>query len=213
MSVLRESLLLLLVTFFTLVNSNEINLIKRYFKEKSVTHATIFTCRESNERQQLMKDLVRLRNSPTAIINLSEEKTFEKLNINHANIGIVLHGDCVEAHNFLIKCGKLKYFSVKYHWLIMSSFYNVTLKFNKVILNIDADIYVAVKLESGNWEIYDVYNPASEHGGLLNVTKIGTYQKNKLKIKTEKSKYWSRKNTTGVTFRSLIVVILYNSSA
>lgn len=108
----------------------------------------------------------------------------------------------------MFQCGQLKLFGAKHHWLIVASSINVTEKFNNVVLNINADIHLAVPSTPLNWTIIDIYNPASKHGGVLNCTEIGLYnEKEGYKFRNYEAIYWARKNMTGITFKSLVVVI------
>lgn len=79
-----------------------------------------------------------------------------------------------------------------------------------MILNVNADIHLTFPQKNSNWTVLDIYNPASQHGGTLNFTQIGFYNRNVgYKIKYCGSKYWNRKNLTGVTFKSMVVVNYY----
>lgn len=61
---------------------------------------------------------------------------------------------------------------------------------------------------SDEYTIFDVYNPAYKHGGELQIQLLNTYNKNNDTYSLAKtgSKYWMRKNMTGITFRSAVVV-------
>lgn len=84
--------------------------------------------------------------------------------------------------------------------------------FKNVTININADINVAVlnKSISEKYTIFDVYNPAASHGGNIYFIKIGYYdQKVSFNIENHKEKYFRRRNLTGVTFKSMIVVFYF----
>lgn len=108
-----------------------------------------------------------------------------------------------------------KYFYETYHWLITSSTMNITEKLKILRLNINSDMNLVIfkqsdSINNANVSIYDVYNPAFEHGGELKVDIFGYYnQKQGYIINNLENKYWRRKNMTGVTFKSAVVVRNY----
>lgn len=90
--------------------------------------------------------------------------------------------------------------------MIVSNSLNIFKKFKNVILNINADIHVAIR-NNNNWTIFDVYNPASEHGGVLKYSRMGYYKTGQgYNARTREAKYWARKNMTGITFKTMVVV-------
>lgn len=99
-------------------------------------------------------------------------------------------------------------FGVKHHWLIPTISFEVIELFRKVLLNIDCDIQIALyNNETYNWTILDLYNPASEHGGEMKYTPVGFFnRKDGYRARIKESKYYVRKNLTGVLFKSVVVV-------
>ncbi|CAH1113582.1 unnamed protein product [Psylliodes chrysocephalus] len=89
---------------------------------------------------------------------------------------------------------------------------NITEKLKILRLNINSDMNLVIlkqsdSINNANVSIYDVYNPAFEHGGELKVDIFGYYnQKQGYIINNLENKYWRRKNMTGVTFKSAVVV-------
>lgn len=62
---------------------------------------------------------------------------------------------------------------------------------------------------NASYIIYEIYNPASKHGGEYRMEKIGEYDELKgYAVKNRGSKYWVRKNMSDVTFKSAVVVCL-----
>lgn len=60
---------------------------------------------------------------------------------------------------------------------------------------------------SDSFTIFDVYNPAFKHGGQLRIEVAGFYDEFQgYRILSHESKYWKRKNMTGVSFKSAVVV-------
>lgn len=67
-------------------------------------------------------------------------------------------------------------------------------------LNINADLMVALKLKNNTWEFFDVYNQAARHNGMLIVKNYKYFS-----LQDTTPKYISRRNMTGVLFKSSIV--------
>nr|XP_015837359.1 PREDICTED: glutamate receptor ionotropic, delta-2-like isoform X3 [Tribolium castaneum] len=185
----------------------DINLIENYFTEKSIKSATVFGCFRKTEQLNLVKIFSR-GSSPISVLNLNQAGVYQSIKSNHQQIGVVLDGDCPESESFLITCGQLKLFDVKHHWLILSKSIQFLEKIKNAVVNINADIHVAV--QSGtNWTIFDVYNPASEHGGSLKYTRVGFYSRGRgYNAQTNEAKYWRRKDMTGVTFKTMVVLLV-----
>lgn len=65
---------------------------------------------------------------------------------------------------------------------------------------------------SDEYFVFDVYNPAYKHGGMLYMSLLNVYNKNKndgsYSVPGRGSKYWRRRNMAGVTFKSAVVVSL-----
>ncbi|XP_044265375.1 uncharacterized protein LOC123011804 [Tribolium madens] len=196
------------IHFFQTVALLDINLIENYFTEKSIKSATVFGCFPKNEQVNLVKILSK-GSSPISVLNLNNQTEVHKsINTNHQQIGVVLDGDCPESESFLITCGQLKLFDVKHHWLIISKSVHILDKIKNAIININADIHVAVQSGS-NWTIFDVYNPASKHGGTLKYPQMGFYSHGRgYNARTNEAKYWRRKNMTGVTFKTMVVLLV-----
>lgn len=75
-------------------------------------------------------------------------------------------------------------------------------------LNINADVNLLSSDGNDTFSVYDIYNPAFDHGGYLHFDKIGYYSKNfGYRISMKTNKYWIRRNMTGIKFKSAIVVI------
>lgn len=67
-------------------------------------------------------------------------------------------------------------------------------------LNINSEVTVAL-LKNDTWTVFDVYNQAVKHDGILFINK-------RLIMEDAKSKYIRRRNMTGVLFKTFIVVSL-----
>lgn len=87
---------------------------------------------------------------------------------------------------------------------------NVTETYGQLQININTDLKLAVLIDDVKFQynIYDIYNPASSKGGNVIVNYYGNFSRNNgLKvIYRNKSLIWSRKNMTGVTLKAATVV-------
>lgn len=95
-----------------------------------------------------------------------------------------------------------------YHWLFLNlGLDDAKVFFQKAPLNVNSNVRLAVSENDNTSIIYDVYNAAFMHGGILNITNVGHFnQRDGYIIKKSTNKYWIRKNMTSVTFKSAIVV-------
>lgn len=88
-----------------------------------------------------------------------------------------------------------------------------------VTLNINADVQIANRVKKKKatndddflwiWQITDIYNPAANHGGRISYSMLGDFNERRqfnFQMGGGTSKYWTRRNMTGVTFRTMIVV-------
>ncbi|KAJ8943035.1 hypothetical protein NQ318_022579, partial [Aromia moschata] len=136
------------------------------------------------------------------------EKLKTVLHRDYYRLGVVLDGDCENFTGFVNEYVDKKYFYETYHWLIASSSEETVLAaLEKVKLNVNSDVHLVVPLENGTYTIVDVYNPAFEHGGKLIKKEIGYYNRNDgYIVKIRGNKYWERRNMTGATFKSAVVI-------
>ncbi|XP_068895605.1 ionotropic receptor 75a-like [Tenebrio molitor] len=134
--------------------------------------------------------------------------THNVLNRKYYHLIVILDGDCVNSAKSIVQ--DKKYFYETYHWLVLSSStaQDDSLNFLKVApLNINSDVnLVVLSNETDEWTVFDAYNPASNHQGQFRTTHLGHYnRKNGFKIQTQSNKFWTRKNMTGVQFKSAVV--------
>lgn len=106
------------------------------------------------------------------------------------------------------QCANSKYFYEKYHWLIVSNGIKIVETLEAVPFDINSDITVAVPI-TGNtlkWNIMDIYNPSLLHGGKLRLRTLGYFDNMGYHVNYSGGKYSNRRNMTGVTFTSAMVV-------
>ncbi|XP_060526921.1 ionotropic receptor 75a-like isoform X2 [Cylas formicarius] len=126
-------------------------------------------------------------------------------------LGVVLDGDCRSSRSLLLKCKRYKCFDSTHYWFILRTSNNYADLLRNVYLNIDCDVKVAYPKESNNFPrgyvIDDVYNPASDRGGELKTRAVGSFDTSHGYHVTELgNKYFVRRNLTGVTFKTVIVL-------
>nr|CAI5819932.1 unnamed protein product [Callosobruchus analis] len=145
-------------------------------------------------------------------VNNIPENLQNVLDTNYNQLIIILDGDCENATALLNEKTDKKYFYETYHWLVTTRAKDMTFsQVDKVKMNINADVNVAVFHNKNNVTVYDVYNPASDHGGELKGELLGEYQVGSGYIpRYTENKYWHRKNMTGVKFKSAIVSVTVN---
>lgn len=78
-------------------------------------------------------------------------------------------------------------------------------------INLNVNSEVAVALTKNNtWEVFEVYNQAIKHNGVLSIKKLFDYNGSEnIVLKNSQSKYIKRRNMTGVVFNTYIVVSCY----
>ncbi|XP_050515098.1 uncharacterized protein LOC126890283 [Diabrotica virgifera virgifera] len=168
----------------------------------------------SQKRFQLAKSLI-FGNQTMAFGNINNISYIQKsllfFHTTHKHIGVIIDGDCDEnmTKHFLAECGKNYYFHVKYHWLIMTTNLLFTQYFENVELYLNSDINILYKSFENGLNIYkleDTYNPASMKGGQLKRRNMGFYTNTVDGFKKDQeSKYWLRRNLTGITLKSMLV--------
>lgn len=67
-------------------------------------------------------------------------------------------------------------YDYSYNWLVLGSSYNRSIPLlNDTAYNIVTDLVLAVSNKQG-YDLYDIFNHCKYRGGLLNVTKLGTWR-------------------------------------
>ncbi|KAK9883985.1 hypothetical protein WA026_004921 [Henosepilachna vigintioctopunctata] len=132
---------------------------------------------------------------------------------SHSQIGqlsVMADSKCKGLKMYLTKFEKHKAFYENFSWLILttsvSSGENLLKDLN---IDINSDIHLAVQDQSNSYnrEIYDAYNPSRNHGGDVIIKKIGKFStKRGYILEKQSDKYWRRKNMTGLTFKSAVVI-------
>ncbi|KAL1513568.1 hypothetical protein ABEB36_002965 [Hypothenemus hampei] len=127
---------------------------------------------------------------------------------NYKRIGVILDGNCNETGQLLIRCARYKVFDARHFWLVLFNSENFMDIFQKVNLNVDCEVKVALPVPGHNkYLIKTIYNPAYGKGGELKVSKIGIYDiDNGYQVNGIDNKYFKRRNFTGVHFNSAIVL-------
>ncbi|CAH1185813.1 unnamed protein product [Phyllotreta striolata] len=185
-----------------------VRIIREYFKEKMVNFASIVGCFNDDEKFSLVKSLG-FGDQKISILNVKDPQNPHYLTTQHHHIGVVVDGDCSRSDlgNFLKLSGENRLFDVKHHWLILSGEANFSETFNNVELYINADISVMFPWNSTELIIQDVYNPASTRGGRLKKRIMGYYNRTDgYNIVEKEFKYTLRRDMSGVTLRSIIVL-------
>ncbi|KAJ8924532.1 hypothetical protein NQ315_007330 [Exocentrus adspersus] len=127
---------------------------------------------------------------------------------NDLHLAVILDGDCENITMILNAHTNKKHFYETFHWLVISkSKANILAALNNVKMNINSEVHLGVYKDRHNYTIYDIYNPASEHGGVLIAKPLGYYQENiGYTARILQNKYLLRRDMTGVTFTSAVVL-------
>ena len=108
-------------------------------------------------------------------------------------------------------------FEEPFYWLILGSTLNKSLQLiNDNSFGLSTDVVIAI-YEDNNYILYDIYNPCKIHGGILNVTMLGTWNNKSgfgFPLKFEKMDRWNLRNMTlrisGLVRKNFI--IFFNNS-
>ncbi|XP_044265374.1 ionotropic receptor 75a-like [Tribolium madens] len=210
--------ILVLYQIFSIGNTlaHDQTLITKYCEAKNVRMGTIFSCQRKRDNTKkiisLSKVGLRFLNidiNDTQNQNFPLDQLDQVLRRNYYHLAVIIDSSCIDFADFIIQ--DKKYFYETYHWLIPTTTQNLNKTLNfllKAPLNINSDVNVAILNEEPNeWSILDVYNPASSHHGQFTVIKLGyCNETNGFQAKINGNKYWTRKNMSGVRFKSAVVV-------
>ncbi|KAJ8924531.1 hypothetical protein NQ315_007329 [Exocentrus adspersus] len=203
---------IILLNFLLIIPVNgflDYDIIDGYFKHRHIHYASIIGC--FSTRKEQLRILKRFIMKPmTSIFDLNKiivKNVFR----TSLQLGIVVDGDCEGVKQLLEISGHHNYFNENYHWLVLTLKGNITYIFENVRMYINADIQIVFPESVINYTVLEVYNPAHGRGGSVKFHKVGFYNSyHKYKFKAQRRcKYWIRRNMTGVTLRSLIVLPIH----
>nr|QNL15112.1 ionotropic receptor 75a [Aulacocentrum confusum] len=127
------------------------------------------------------------------------------------SMGIWLDIRCIPEENItsiLTEAGTSKMFGKLYSWLLVGNDFNQTLSYlDEYEMGLLNDIVIAVEREI-KFDMYDVYNPAKNRGGELNITRFGTWDaKTGLNVELTQSLFARRYDLHGIEVLVSIVTV------
>ncbi|KAJ6647072.1 Ionotropic receptor 75a [Pseudolycoriella hygida] len=194
--------------------SQSTSLVKDYLTYNNLNTVLLIPCRneptvDSIRNLRTLQEYggwTNVRDIADESLTTDSDKFFVRLSNAHC---VVVSLDCNETIEFLSKASDRKLFHYERNWLIfgsnLSRSYDILREQN---INVDAEVTLAIPLESDrSYELYEVYNPSSKHGGRLNVTRCGQWSESTgFHITFKQTKTQRRQNFNGITFPAVVTL-------
>ncbi|XP_034195536.2 uncharacterized protein LOC117611629 [Osmia lignaria lignaria] len=169
---------LLLLQFILISNAQDHIFIRDYFVHKKVRNVVGFSCGDTIGDFNLLKTL-----STIGIFTIIREPSMKIdfrrfLRSETWTVGVVIDVRCHNetAVRIFAESSKHRMYDYSYNWLVLGSNYNRSIPLlNDTAYNIVTDLVLAISNKHG-YDLYDVFNHCKYRGGLLNVTKLGTWR-------------------------------------
>ncbi|XP_019884195.2 uncharacterized protein LOC105254882 [Camponotus floridanus] len=168
-----------LLRFISNINARDSDFVRDYFIHKAVRNVVRFSCGDITSDFYFVKSLSRagiftIVRKYDANINMRrflDTKTW--------GLGIVVDLRCnnESAVTIFAETSRYRMYDYSYHWLVLGSKLNDSVPFlNDSAYSIITDFVLAIT-NGNNYDLYDVYNHCKYRGGTLNVTKLGSWQR------------------------------------
>ncbi|XP_018334159.1 ionotropic receptor 75a-like isoform X2 [Agrilus planipennis] len=211
---LRAFIMVLLVKSLTCEFDEQI--ILNFIERKEITQVAFFTCDTEKDNVNLIRKFVYEKSVTlqTAIFNLENLNNVTVNSIlffRERQMAMIFESDCKNVKDILQEFGDKRFFYETFRWLIFSKHLNsIILTLQNVNININTDIEIVVKNVSLiTWTVFECYNPAFRHNGILRLQKIGHWHnKTSNKIKYKYGKFHRRRNMSEVKFKTALVITL-----
>lgn len=125
--------------------------------------------------------------------------------------GVVVNLNCNTTIPLFAQLSQRTLFHNERFWLMFSA--NVGEAFDVLHLqkiNVDAEIILAEPIDGNDvngFALYEVFNPSSNHGGRLNITQLGSWNRiDGFNIAVKQTKIERRRDLHGITFSAVISV-------
>lgn len=147
--------------------------------------------------------------SNESVLSNSDYSAFGRVSHPHC---VVLNLECNYTNAFLAQISKRILFHNERNWLMFSSSLRKAFAtLSPQNINVDAEIVLAVPVnydeEVSKYNLYEVFNPSSKHGGRLNISRLGNWNKGfSFDIPSKQTKIERRRNLHGITLASVISV-------
>lgn len=211
-----------MVVFWSIINctySQTDTLIKDYLNLNNLHAVLLISCKDQYN-VNLIETIFTLQHhrfwinvldisNQSSIDDFDYDNFFIRLSNTHC---VVVDLDCNETNKFLEDISNRIMFHYERNWLIISSDFNKSFDIlSQQNINIDSEVSLAIpepETNRQNYDIYEVYNPSSKHGGQLNMTRLGYWNKSTgLIIAMNQTKIERRRDLQGITFSSIITVM------
>ncbi|XP_076294007.1 ionotropic receptor 75a [Lasioglossum baleicum] len=168
-----------LLQFALLSTAQDHVFIRDYFVHKRVRNVVGFSCGDTAGDFDLLKTL-----STTGIFTIIREPTI-KIDIRRFlrsetwTLGVIVDLRCLNdtAVRIFAESSKYRMYDYSYNWLVLGSNYSLSVPLlNDTTYNMVTDLVLAISNKDG-YDLYDVFNHCKYRGGLLNVTKLGTWHR------------------------------------
>ncbi|XP_035732024.1 uncharacterized protein LOC118446003 [Vespa mandarinia] len=165
------------LVFLVFAQSNEI--IRDYFIHKRIPTVVGFSCGDIINDFQMTKMLNEVGIS-ISIKGPSAKFNFLRfLNVNYWKLGVFVDLRCQDQNATTIFDQSTGYrmYDYAYNWFVLAPNISYCLyKLNDTAFSVTTDFVVSVP-NYDYYELYDIYNPNKERGGILNITRYATWNK------------------------------------
>ncbi|XP_015518459.2 ionotropic receptor 75a-like isoform X1 [Neodiprion lecontei] len=198
-------------TFFTLIARlfaarNE--LARDYFFYKQVPSVVAFLCEHASRDLEFNK-MLSSEGMRVAIFYPGFEFSLEKvMAATYSQFGVFLDLNCGSEYSefILTESSKLRTFNDSYIWLLFGENLNESVDLlHDETFSIGTDLVIATP-RLNEYTLYDVYNPAKERGGKLNVTELASWHNETgFNVTLNQEKYQRRANFHGLQLKVIAV--------
>ncbi|XP_043674302.1 ionotropic receptor 75a-like isoform X1 [Vespula pensylvanica] len=163
------------LVFLVFAQNNEI--IRDYFIYKRIPAVVGFSCGNITNDFQMIKMLNDVGIS-VSIKGPSAEFNFLRfLNVNYWKLGVFVDLRCQDQNATVIfdKSSDYRMYDYAYNWFVLAPNISYCLrKLNDTAFSVITDFVVSVP-NYDYYELYDIYNPNKERGGILNITRYAIW--------------------------------------
>ncbi|XP_025075693.1 uncharacterized protein LOC105433379 [Pogonomyrmex barbatus] len=213
----------LLQTFVIVTYTQTSQIIRDYFVYKKVSRVVGFSCGDVEDSEfnfLCPEDFLTMRLLNVAGIATGIKPTGSQINIpryldTDRTLGVFVDVQCPHQNvsGIFDEASAHRMFDYSYNWLIIGSNLNHSLQnLNESGFSIVTDFAILLPSETDlngtDYILYDIYNHCKMRGGVLNVTWLGSWQKDKgLTINLTDSKIARRRNYHGLRAKAAGIVL------
>ncbi|KAL6258658.1 hypothetical protein P5V15_010611 [Pogonomyrmex californicus] len=204
----------LLQTFVIVTYTQTSQIIRDYFVYKKVSRVVGFSCGDVEEDFLTMR-LLNVAGIATGIKPTGSQVNIPKYLDTDRTLGVFVDVQCPHQNvsGIFDEASAHRMFDYSYNWLIIGSNLSHSLQnLNESGFSIVTDFAILLPSETDlngtDYILYDIYNHCKMRGGVLNVTWLGSWQKDKgLTINLTDSKIARRRNYHGLRAKAAGIVL------